>query len=137
LPVKKILITREFAAVRHPVPSYPDHILIVPRKIARNVFCLNGSDIRGAIETAKKIVKNRGRYILLINGGDRQDVMQAHFHLFNAGEPAGDQLKTAPELYGENFAARLRDFLIESNISEESFSLAFVLDDAGDGFFIK
>jgi|GEM_PF-788558 len=82
VPLKKIYEDENFIAAAHPSPSYPGHTLIIPRKVARDMFRLTAGDFHGAVETAKKIRAGGGDFTLMINGGSRQDVMQAHFHLF-------------------------------------------------------
>ncbi|MCL2323089.1 MAG: HIT domain-containing protein [Oscillospiraceae bacterium] len=84
VPVKKILMNKNDISFFHPAPSYPDHVLIVPRKVVKNLFMLSADDFRFVVDMAIQIRQNnRQAYALLINGGDRQDIMQAHFHLFS------------------------------------------------------
>jgi len=83
IPVKKIMINKNAIALPHPASSYPNHVLIIPRKVARSIFYLTKNDIDGIIGMAIKIRGSNHDYSLLINGGSRQDVMQAHFHLFD------------------------------------------------------
>ena len=80
IPIKKISKNADAVAFFHPAPSYPNHILIIPRKIARTVFHLSADDFIAIVKMAEKIRGSNNT--LLINGGIRQDVMQAHFHLF-------------------------------------------------------
>ena len=84
IPVRKLRQNKHAVAFAHPRPSYPQHILIIPRKIARNVFCLSLQDFTEVITMAQSLrSSSAGDYALIINGGSRQDVMQAHFHLFS------------------------------------------------------
>ena len=80
IPVKKISQNDNAVSFLHPAPSYTNHILIIPRKVAQTVFDLSSNDFIAVIKMAEKI--RGGNNALLINGGSRQDVMQAHFHLF-------------------------------------------------------
>ena len=83
VPVKKIMQNRKAVSFKHPSPTYENHILIIPRKIAHTVFCLSDEDFLAIMEMAIKIHEDSiDDFVLLINGGKRQDVMQAHFHLF-------------------------------------------------------
>ena len=83
IPIKKIQQNKFAVSMKHPIASYQNHVLIIPRKLARNIFCLSTSDFSEIIKMAKKIRDKDDRdFVLLINGGNRQDVMQAHFHLF-------------------------------------------------------
>jgi len=82
IPIKKLLVNASAVSFPHPSPSYKDHILIIPRKVARNMFALSANDFVEIVSMAIKIREHDDRdYVLLINGGNRQDVMQAHFHL--------------------------------------------------------
>ena len=140
IPLKKLFITKNFVAVAHPSPSYPGHALIIPRKIARTVFDLTAEDFIGAIETAKKIRRDDHSFIIIINGGKRQDVMQAHFHLVTGDfiENINSKSKTiefgtAPELfYSERFASGFRGLLHSGGVSDESFSFCIQFDNASD-----
>ena len=72
LPVKKVAQTKKAIAFKHPAPSYPDHILIIPRKIARTVFNLSSTDFLAVIDMAVKIRHGDDRdFVLVINGGSR------------------------------------------------------------------
>lgn len=83
IPIKKIMKNKKAVSFYHPAASYPNHILLIPRKIARNIFFLSEEDFFEIVEMAVKIHKpDNVDCVLLINGGKRQDVMQAHFHLF-------------------------------------------------------
>ena len=55
LPIKKIAQTKNAIAFKHPAPSYPDHILIIPRKIVQTVFVFTTADFLEVIEMAVKI----------------------------------------------------------------------------------
>ena len=132
VPVKKIIQNKKAVSFKHPSPAYQDHILIIPRKIARNVFSLSGEYVLEIIEMAVKIRENNNRdFVLLINGGKRQDVMQAHFHLFTdnlvfrKGLPIenGKIFSISDKLFWEQIIFNLHDLLKQSGISEKSFSM--------------
>jgi diadenosine tetraphosphate (Ap4A) HIT family hydrolase len=132
VPVKKVMQNRKAVSFKHPIASYPNHILIIPRKIARNIFSLSDVDFVEIIDMAVKIRNDFiGDFILLINGGRRQDVMQAHFHLFS-GNMANDKnlsiKKGIPfiatdKMFWKNILSNLRNLLKEYSLSEESFSI--------------
>lgn len=132
VPVKKIRQNRKAVSFTHPAASYPNHVLIILRKVARTVFHLTNDDFDAVIEMAAKIRSGDSRdYVLVINGGKRQDVMQAHFHLFTgnlAGVPVsvGATMKRSPTFVPGRLD--LRRLLIQHNISEESFSLVFQIE---------
>ena len=122
VPVKKIRQNRKAVSFRHPAASYPNHVLIIPRKVARTVFQLAEDDFDAVIEMAAKIRHGDSRdFALVINGGKRQDVMQAHFHLFT-GNLTGSLLNVGATAPGR---PDLRRLLTQHNIPEDSFSLVF------------
>lgn len=132
IPIKKIRQSRFAVSIKHPVASYPDHVLIIPRKLARNVFCLSADDFVQVIDMAEEIrSKDDGDFALLINGGNRQDVMQAHFHLFSGnmvmkkGLPyeAGKAFVTQDIHFWEQIIPNLRGVLKDNAVTEESFSV--------------
>ena len=132
VPVKKLMQNEQAVSFRHPSPVYPDHILIIPRKIARTVFCLSAESFLAVIEMAVKIRENDvGDFVVLINGGEKQDVMQAHFHLFTGNlvsdkklsRETGVKFLPSKELFWEQAVPNLYEILKQSGVSEESFSM--------------
>ena len=132
VPVKKIKQNEKAISFRHPSPTYPNHILIIPRKIARTVFYLSDEDFSAITEMAIKIRENDSSdFVLLINGGERQDVMQAHFHLFTGNlafqkklnKEAGLKLLPSRQLFWKEIASSLHDTLVHCGVSESSFSM--------------
>ena len=132
VPVKKIMQNKKAISFHHPSPSYPDHILIIPRKIARNIFCLSAEDVIEVIEMAVKIRARDDRdFVLLINGGKRQDVMQAHFHLFTDNLVSrkmmdmgtGKAFSLSDKLFWEQAMSGLHDLLKYERASETAFSM--------------
>ncbi len=91
LPVKRVYENDKVIAFWHPKPFWEQHILIVPKKKIKNVVSLQDSDmvfVNEVFKTVKIIVEqlNWKEYTLLVNGGDRQEVNQMHFHLCNGKE---------------------------------------------------
>ena len=128
VPVKKIKLNKYAISFTHPVTVYPDHVLIIPRRIVRTVFGLSSKDCINIIEMAVKIRHGDSRdFVLLINGGDRQDVMQAHFHLFTGNLVAKKELtKTIDSsfiLQDGYIDSNLRSALRLHNVNENSFSM--------------
>jgi diadenosine tetraphosphate (Ap4A) HIT family hydrolase len=118
IPVKKLYQTKKLISFRHPSPAYPEHILIIPRRIARTVFDLSPDDFTAVIEAAVTLSREHRRdYSLLINGGGRQDVMQAHFHLFTGYD--------IPETRRGQALNDLNDFISRKTVTEKGFSLLF------------
>ena len=120
IPVKKIIQNKKAVSFYHPSASYPNHILIIPRKIVRNIFCLSENDFYEIFEMAIKIRGTDGNdFVLLINGGQRQDVMQAHFHLFTGNlvlqkglpKEKGIIITQSDKLFWKNISSGLHDLL--------------------------
>jgi len=90
LPIRRRYESRRVVAFDHPRPSYPVHILIVPKKAIRGFEDLGKADLPILADTfaaAQLIVEDlelakRG-YRLIVNGGAYQDVRQLHFHLIS------------------------------------------------------
>ena len=90
LPVDRLVETNQWIAFYHPKPSYPLHILLVPKQAIANLSELDASDsglINGLVEIVQQLVKqfdlqSRG-YRLITNGGPYQSISQLHFHLIS------------------------------------------------------
>ena len=136
VPVRKITQNKYAVAFKHPAASYPDHVLIIPRKIAYTVFSLSHQDFLEVIQVAVKIRHGDNRdFVLVINGGKRQDVMQAHFHLLtdNIVTRKGLCNKVSPTVFRDGKSANfnLRDLLRQHGINEESFSIVYQFENGG------
>lgn len=88
IPVKRILETDTLLAFHHPQPSYPIHVLLVPKRKYKTVIDISGEDtelMKDIFEAVKQLVEMYGLeksgYRLITNGGNAQDVPQLHFHL--------------------------------------------------------
>ncbi len=92
LPVKRVKETSKVIAFWHPKPFWEKHILIIPKRQIKDLVSLRDGDREYIFEVfavAGEIVKELGwekdGYSLLVNGGNRQEVNQLHFHL-NSGK---------------------------------------------------
>jgi histidine triad (HIT) family protein len=90
VPGEKLLETATLLAVHHPNPSYPLHILILPKGPYRSLQDLPTPDLvleRELFQAVKELVRsfNLGsrRYGLIVNGGEAQEVSHLHFHLIS------------------------------------------------------
>jgi len=88
VPVNRLRETATLLAFHHPKPSYPVHILLVPKKAIESLTDLNATDhvfLTEVFTTAQNLVTEldlaRTGYRLILNGGEYQDVPQLHFHL--------------------------------------------------------
>ena len=132
IPIKKIMQNKKAVSFYHPAASYPNHILIIPRKIARNIFSLSEEDFFEIVEMAVKIHKpDNVDCVLLINGGKRQDVMQAHFHLFMGNlvlqkelpREKGKAFAMSDKLFWGNIVSDLHKLINDYGASEIAFSM--------------
>ena len=93
---------------------------------------MSGDDFQAVVDMAVNIyAKTDEDFVLLINGGNRQDVMQAHFHLFpgdlisqkNLPDEQGIIFSPSDELFWSHIESNLHDMLQQRGISEKSFSM--------------
>jgi histidine triad (HIT) family protein len=90
IPVNKLHETEHVVAFYHPKPSYPLHILIVPKRRIQSLLALTDADtavVQEVIKTAQYLaqtlaLEEKG-FRLIVNGGAYQDVMQIHWHLIS------------------------------------------------------
>lgn len=96
IPVKRLYETDNLMAFHHPKPSYPFHVLIVPKKEIDSLAKLDPNDTTFLIDlysTVQKLVNDfeLKAYRLIVNGGDYQDFPHLHFHLIsNVGTQRDD-----------------------------------------------
>lgn len=88
IPVDKLYETEWVVAFRHPKPSYPTHILIVPKRQIQSLLALAEADlpvlgevVKAAQHLARTLALEERGFRLIVNGGAYQDVMQIHWHL--------------------------------------------------------
>ena len=88
IPARRLRETKTLIAFNHPQPSYPTHILIIPKKQLRDLAALGEADVafmQDLFTVTNSLVAELGLepagYRLITNGGGFQDVKQLHFHL--------------------------------------------------------
>lgn len=93
IPINRLRETDLLLAFYHPKPSYPLHILIVPKRQIRSMMTLQPSDADFLVDlmtTVQSLVQEFSLdgtgYSLITNGGDYQDVPQLHYHLYSLDE---------------------------------------------------
>lgn len=96
IPVKRLRETETLMAFHHPKPSYPFHVLLVPKRAVKTLMEFDSSDsvfLTDLFSTVQSLVDefHLGAYRLIINGGEYQDFPQLHFHLISKVE--GQKLK--------------------------------------------
>lgn len=88
IPLKRLHETNTLVAFHHPKPSYPFHVLLVPKKAVASLRDLNSTDtafLADLYSTVQSIVNefHLPAYRLILNGGEYQDFPQLHFHLIS------------------------------------------------------
>lgn len=134
VPVKKVMQNKRVMAFKHPAPSYSGHVLIIPRKVAQTVFHLTSDDFAEVMAAAETIRQGGSQdFVLVINGGARQDVMQAHFHLFTGNlakqKTLVNNLGAAHRLTDAAFD--LRHSLRQHKVSESAFTIVIQFESYG------
>jgi histidine triad (HIT) family protein len=86
IPAKRLRETDTLLAFHHPKPSYPFHVVIVPKKNLATLGDLSAADsdfMVDLFQVTQSIVAEFGLegYRLIVNGGKYQDVPHLHFHL--------------------------------------------------------
>lgn len=88
VPVKRLRETSTLMAFYHPKPSYPFHVLLVPKKSIESLTELDSTDSAFLLDlysTVHSLVNefHLSAYRLIVNGGEYQDFPQLHFHLIS------------------------------------------------------
>jgi histidine triad (HIT) family protein len=90
IPSKKLIETDTLIAFRHPKPTYPLHILIVPKAKHKTLKALPSEDLQFESElfqTVNQLVElfdlTQKGYRLIANGGWNQEIDHLHFHLIS------------------------------------------------------
>ncbi len=93
LPVRRLRETKTLIAFPHPRPSYPVHIVLVPKRARASLADLTPADADFTadwFETVKSLVAEfhleQAGYRLIVNGGRYQAAGQLHFHLVSDRE---------------------------------------------------
>lgn len=90
IPGKRLVETDSVLAFHHPSPSYPLHILIVPKSKYSSLVDLPSNDHIFEVELFRVVndlvkmfnLESKG-YRLIVNGGNAQEVDHLHFHLIS------------------------------------------------------
>ena len=88
IPVKRLRETETLMAFYHPQPSYPFHVLLLPKKVVASLKEFDPTDaafLTDLYSTVQSLVSEfrLPAYRLIVNGGDYQDFPQLHFHLIS------------------------------------------------------
>ena len=101
IPMKTLYETNELLAFFHPQPTYPFHVIMVPKTRIPDLpsmdMTANSALIEGVFSTAQKIVEDyhleEAGYRLIVNGGKNQDFPILHFHLVSDQTQPGKEAK--------------------------------------------
>ena len=92
IPARRLIETGSLLAFEHPTPSYPIHILIVPRRFIAGLSDVQPDDsslLGEVFLVVQCLVASLGLqdcgYRLIVNGGKYQEFPQLHFHLVSEG----------------------------------------------------
>ena len=98
LPIEILRQNTHWMAFSHPNPSYPVHIVIVPKSAWADLLAVDSSDPgiwQELIELSQSMIRDfeltAAGYRLITNGGPFQTFPLLHFHLV-AGEPVSEKL---------------------------------------------
>ena len=85
IPVKRLRETDALMAFHHPKPSYPFHVLIVPKKAVASFLDLEPdspflTELTAAVQSLVDEF-HLSAWRLIVNGGGYQDFPHLHFHL--------------------------------------------------------
>lgn len=92
IPVKRLRETESLMAFHHPKPSYPFHVLLVPKRAVKTLMDFDSNDsafLTDLYSTVQSLVEefHLTAYRLIVNGGEYQDFPQLHFHLVSEVGP--------------------------------------------------
>lgn len=90
LPLERVYCSKNILAFHHPAPSYKNHLILSPRRAIGNLQQLASEELAGyfarIMEAARDIrakhAAYRDSFVLVANGGKKQEVQQVHFHMF-------------------------------------------------------
>jgi histidine triad (HIT) family protein len=88
IPVRRLRETETLLAFYHPKPSYPFHVVLVPKKAVPSLMELDPteaiflSDLFSAVQSLVNEFQLPA-YRLIVNGGGYQEFPQLHFHLIS------------------------------------------------------
>ena len=90
IPAKRLRETDTLLAFYHPKPSYPFHVVLVPKGAVPGLMELDAtqtdflSDLYAAVQSLVTEFQLPA-YRLIVNGGEYQDFPHLHFHLISGG----------------------------------------------------
>ena len=87
IPGQRLRETDHLLAFHHPKPSFPFHVLLLPKESIRSCAELDPADpfLSDLVEAVHSLVDEFGlsAYRLIVNGGEHQKFPPLHFHLIS------------------------------------------------------
>ncbi len=96
LEVDRVFESESVVAYRHTHPSYPEHIVVLPKEEIDDFLCLDptstlATELASALQSvAAKVITEHGKCRVITNLGDYQDTKHLHWHVVS-----GDRLNDA------------------------------------------
>ncbi len=117
IPVKKVYNSKEIIAFYHPQPSYKNHMILSPKRAVKNLQEMASDRFSKYFvkiwDTAKEICVMHPEYhdsfVIVANGGKRQEVQQVHFHMFTNHDIVNDY---SAQMQAENAFYSDRDICV-------------------------
>ncbi len=147
IPVKKLYNSRDVISFYHPKPSYKNHILIVPKKAITNLQQLASDKFQEYFVKLWNAAWNiyathseyRNSFVLISNGGRRQEVSQVHFHMFTNHDVVNADWEIHAEIpvvsseqitkeYFKDIMQRINWLDTEFDIVKKGYSLVYQYD---------
>lgn len=105
IPGRKLWLSQKAIAFHHPQPSYETHVILSLRRAVSTLQQMAGKlsgewffeILKAAMAVHAGLPQSRDGFVLLANGGPKQDVQQVHFHLFTGQPMVRDPLPALPE----------------------------------------
>lgn len=86
IPVRKVYNSKAVLAFYHPKPCYENHMIISLKRAVANLQQMAPEDFTNTWAAVTDICVSHPEYqnsfVLVANGGRRQEVSQVHFHMF-------------------------------------------------------
>lgn len=107
IPVKRVPGSRDIIAFHHPQPSYEHHLILSPKRAIGTLHQMASESLSryfGRVWEAAEAIRAahpeyHDGYILVANGGKRQEVQQVHFHMFTGHDMVHDHAAQAASVY--------------------------------------
>jgi histidine triad (HIT) family protein len=85
IPARRLRETDTLLVFRHPKPSHPFHVIVLPKKDLRSFADLDPVDpfLADLVRTIQSLVTeyHLTAYRMIVNGGEYQEFPHLHFHL--------------------------------------------------------